>query len=170
MNSHPVTPAWHRYAVALAAALASALLLTAPITAQAAATDSPTDLSSSVATPLPSCPASTLCTFQNANYNTNGGTRWNFPWSSYPHGTWFWIGSGANDHISSFYNHRGWTSYFDKNCPANKPDWANAKYETADSNLAGNYWTDMTTVNDSISAIALGTSTSITDYPSSGSC
>ena len=46
------------------------------------------------------------------------GTRWNFPWSSYPHGVWFWIGSAPNDKISSFYNHRGWISDFAKNCPA----------------------------------------------------
>jgi len=170
MNSHLVTRACHRYAVALAAALASALLLTAPITAQAAATDSPTDLSSSAATALPSCPASTLCTFQNANYNANGGTRWNFPWSSYPHGTWFWIGSAANDKISSLYNHRGWTSYFDKNCPANRPDWDYLKYESANSNLAHASWPSFTTVNDSISAIALGTSTSTNTFPASGSC
>jgi Peptidase inhibitor family I36 len=167
VNSHPLTRTWHRYAVALAAALAPALLLlTTSVTAQAADMGSPASLSSST-TALPSCPSSTLCTFQNANYM---GTRWDFPWSSYPHGTWFWIGSSANDKISSFYNHRGWTSYFARNCPADKVDWASAKYEGANSNLANNYWNDLTTVNDSISAIALGTSTSTDTFPAHGSC
>jgi hypothetical protein len=126
-------------------------------------------LTSSNDTSLPSCPTSTLCTFQNSGY---GGTRWNFPWSSHPHGQWFYTGSAANDQISSLYNHRGWVSDFSKNCPAD----SNAVYILGEghvSNLnngsSSNTWQDGTSVNDSISAIALWTSDTPT-YPAHGSC
>jgi Peptidase inhibitor family I36 len=136
---------------------------------QAADTGGLIALSSSTDTTLPSCPSSTLCTFQNYAY---GGTRWNFPWSSYPHGQWFWIGSGPNDKISSLYNHRGWISDFAKNCPADN----NAVYIGGEGHVynlnngsSSNTWQDNTSVNDSISAIALWTSNT-PSYPPHGSC
>jgi hypothetical protein len=137
--------------------------------AQAADTGSLITLSSSNDTSLPSCPSSTLCTFQNSGY---GGTRWNFPWSSYPHGQWFWIGSAANDQISSFYNHRGWISDFAKGCPAgnNAVDMVGEGHVyNLNNGSSSNTWQDGTSVNDSISAIALWTSNTPT-YPAHGSC
>jgi hypothetical protein len=166
MNAHSRRNRQRRLAVA--AALAPALILTVSAT-QAAATGDLVGLPSSPDVSLPSCPSSTLCTFQNSGY---GGTRWNFPWSSYPHGVWFWIGSAPNDQISSFYNHRGWISDFAKGCPAGN-NAVDTPGEGHVSNLnngsSSNTWQDGSTVNDSISAIALWTSSTPT-YPPHGSC
>jgi hypothetical protein len=117
---------------------------------------------------LPSCPSSTLCAFQNSGY---GGTRWQFAYSSHVHDTWFWIGSGANDQVSSYYNHRAFTSWFDKACPANQDNWFVPGGEAL-SNLAGiNYISDNTPVNDSFSAVALMSSASSSNVlPVHGSC
>ena len=146
---------------------AAAKAVPASATTRAAATAIGPNWSSSVPAALPSCPSATLCTFQNAGY---GGTRWNFSYNSRPHATWFWIGSGANDKISSFYNHRAWTSYFAKNCPADA-QWASTPGGGFVSNLNDGHhdWPNGTSANDSISAIALGTNTGV-HYPAHGSC
>jgi Peptidase inhibitor family I36 len=117
--------------------------------------------------PLPSCPASTLCTFQNYNY---GGTRWDYAYSSHPHNQWFYVGSAANDQITSFYNNREYASDFAENCPADN----NAYYWTGGghvSNLNNEHyhWPDGNNMNDSISAIALSTSNN-PSYPAHGNC
>jgi Peptidase inhibitor family I36 len=156
--------------LAVAVAVVPALLISMSSPAQAA-TINPVGkavvLSSSDIAALPSCPTSTLCTFQNSGY---GGTRWNFAYSSRPHNTWFFVGSAANDQISSFYNHRAWTSYFAKACPAGS-NWAASAGGSAVSNLndGQHTWQDGTNANDSISSIALGTSTGIS-YPNHGGC
>jgi Peptidase inhibitor family I36 len=153
--------------LALAAALAPALILTMSAAGQAATTTAGASWPSSAAVSLPSCPGSTLCTFQNADF---GGTRWNFAYSNRPHATWFWIGSAANDQISSFYNNRAWTSYFAKNCPANDLWEASAGTGFVENLNDGlHFWPDGTNANDSISAIALGTNTGI-HYPNHGTC
>lgn len=145
-------------------AAAAALVMTVPTIASAAPVSeasSPTTAVqqvsgvSSAAVPLPPCGNGTLCTFKDANYR-NGGSRWNFNFNSHPHNLWFYVGTGVNDQISSFYNHRAWTSYFSQNCPATFPVLG-AHRNSAISNLAAisGGW------NDSISAIGLGTNNGI---------
>ncbi len=165
--SHPLSHRNRLRLLAVTAALAPALILTVSGTARAATTADRASWSSSTAVALPSCPTSTLCTFQNSGYT---GTRWNFAYNSEPHATWFWIGSAANDQISSFYNHRAWTSYFAKNCPADS-QWAATLGGGFVSNLNDGHhtWPNGTSANDSISAIALGTNTGVS-YPAHGSC
>ena len=161
----------------ITAVLVAAFMLAAPSVAHGATVNAAAKMAGhtssarlAAAVALPSCPASTFCSFQNANYNANGGTRWNFAYSSYPHGTWFWIGAAANDQISSFYNHRVWTTYAARNCPANKPDWSQAPGYGYNANLSNTVWPSLNIVNDSISALAFGTSTSTNTWPASGSC
>jgi Peptidase inhibitor family I36 len=116
----------------------------------------------------PNCPSSTLCTYQNAQYNQNGGTQWNFPYSSTPHQTWTWVGTQANDKISSLYNNRAWVSYFGKNCPVDSQTYAFVGGEKV-QDLTGWQWPNGSGMNDTTSAIALGTSTS-TQRLYHGSC
>lgn len=166
-RSHPLSHPHRLRRLAVAAALVPALILTVSATTQAATTADGASWSASTAVALPSCPTATLCTFQNYNY---GGTRWNFPYSSYPHAKWFWVGSAANDQITSFYNHRAWTSYFAKNCPADSQwAWTTGGGYVANLNDGHHTWPNGTNANDSISAIGLGTSTGVS-YPAHGSC
>jgi hypothetical protein len=155
-------------ALAVVAPAAATAAPTSSITRPAATTDG-TDWSAAspaAAAALPSCPDSTLCTFQSAGY---GGTRWNFAYSNRPHGTWFFAGSGTNDQISSLYNHREFVSDVSKNCPVNV-DWEGIAGGQAISNLNDGHhaWPDGTNGNDSISGIALGTSTA--DQFPGGNC
>lgn len=118
----------------------------------------------------PNCPSSTLCTYQNKDYNNNGasGTQWNFAYNSTPHLQWVWVGSAANDQISSLHNNRAWISYVNKNCPANNQSVAFAG-GAAPKDLTTWLWPDGSQVNDKISAIAMGTSSS-TQGIAHGSC
>ena len=117
----------------------------------------------------PACPASTLCTYQNSNYDVGGGNFWYYSYSAHSNGAWFYVGNAANDQISSYYNRRGWWSYMAINCPADRtyigftggtknPDMAQAP-------LNGFY-------NDSISAIGFATSASQQSghFPAHGQC
>jgi Peptidase inhibitor family I36 len=146
----------------------TAAVVPAPIVGLSAATQAATiahgaTWSSPRAPNLPSCADGTLCTFQNSNYQ---GTRWDFAYNCYPHDQWFFVCSGANDQISSYYNNRAWVSYTAKNCPADSL-WAvipeNGGYA---SNLNNGHWLwqDDTSMNDSISVIALGINEGV-DYP-----
>jgi Peptidase inhibitor family I36 len=149
----------------IAAALVIPLMLAVPgvAAARTASSTSP----ASPATALPSCPASTFCTFQNVDYE---GTRWNFAYNSYPHNTWFWIGAGANDQISSFYNNRSWATWVAKNCPA---DQYHSFYPGgwAIPDLTSYSWLDGSPVNDSFSALALATNNgNPPPGPAHGSC
>jgi Peptidase inhibitor family I36 len=166
-SSHRKRRRW--LAVAAAAVAVPALTLALSGAAQAASPAGGGIWSSSTAATLPSCASSTLCTFQNANF---GGTRWNFAWSSRPHGEWFWIGQAANDQISSFYNHRAWTSFFAKNCPATDNLWEGSAGSGYVENLndGEHFWPDGTNANDSISAIALGTNNTFFKPAQHGSC
>ena len=151
----------------ITALLVAAFMLAAPSVAHGATVNaaakmasqtSSARLAAAAAAALPSCPASTFCTFQNANYNANGGTRWNFAYSSHPHNTWFWIGAGANDKISSFYNHRAWATWQAKNCPADSTFRTFAFGGGAEPDLTVLQWAaDGSPVNDSLSALALAT-------------
>jgi hypothetical protein len=165
-SSHRKRRRW--LAAAAAAVAIPVLILTVSSAAQAATPAGDGLWSSSTAATLPSCATSTLCTFQNADF---GGTRWDFAYNSRPHAEWFWIGKAANDQISSFYNHRAWTSYFAKNCPADRQAEASAGsgyVENLDDGL--HFWPDGTNANDSISAIALGTTNTTTQNIAHGSC
>lgn len=166
MNAHsrPLSRR-NRLRLAATAVLAPALLLAVPAATQAATAAHGARWPSSSVVALPSCPASTLCTFQNYGY---GGTRWNFAYSSRPHGVWFYVGNAANDQISSFYNNRAWTSYFAKDCPAGS-NWAATAGGGYVYNLndGHHFWQDGSSANDSISAVALGTNTGVS-YPAHG--
>jgi hypothetical protein len=63
-----------------------------------------------------SCPSSAFCMWKDAYF---GGTQWTYSINSYPQNTWFYVGSGANDQASSFYNHRVHSTYINQNYPAN---------------------------------------------------
>jgi len=157
-------------ALAVAALASPALLLATPGAAWAVPGGSGANAvtwSSTAAAAAPSCPGATLCTFRAANY---GGTRWTYAYASRPHGVWFFVGSGANDQISSIYNHRAWTSYFAKNCPADG-NWNVMAGGTLIPNLndGQHHWQDGSNANDSISSVALGTSTAVV-YPAHGQC
>jgi peptidase inhibitor family I36 len=152
----------------VAAALAPVLILTVSSAAQAATPADGGPWSSSTAVTLPSCPSHTLCTFKDADFK---GTRWNFDYNTRPHAEWFWIGNDANDDITSFYNHRAWTSYFAKNCPADsqwQPSAGTGFVENLNDGL--HFWPNGTNANDSISAIGFGTTTSTTQRMAHGSC
>jgi hypothetical protein len=149
--------------LAVAAALmAPALALTVSATSQAA-TSIPTLPSTPGITALPSCPASTLCTFENSGY---GGTRWNFAYSNLPHNTWLFVGPVTNDRISSFYANREFVTYFNRDCPTGG-QVAGFEGHRAVPNLNDEFWLNGHNMNDSISAIALATSTG---FPDSGPC
>jgi hypothetical protein len=45
----------------------------------------------------PACPSSTLCTYQNSNYDAGGGNYWYYSYSSHSNGRWFYVGNAAND-------------------------------------------------------------------------
>ena len=111
------------------------------------------------ATPV-NCPGSTLCTYENANYNNSGasGTQWNFPYNSSPHKVWFYVGDAANDRISSLFNNRAWVSYVNKDCPARTNTYAFAG-GAKPANFGTWSWPDGSGMNDTISALAMGTST-----------
>lgn len=67
------------------------------------------------------CPQYDLCTWQNAGgLEGTGGTQWNFAvTSSRPGNYWWYVGSGANDNISSIKNtHTATDAIFSANCPA----------------------------------------------------
>jgi Peptidase inhibitor family I36 len=97
-----------------------------------------------------SCGLNELCTWQNSNY---GGTQWNFGIGG--EGYWWYVGDGANDQISSIYNHTGgWKAWVDKDCPAGgQYTWIGNGSQAP--NLANNKWPNGTTMNDSISAFGL---------------
>jgi hypothetical protein len=100
-----------------------------------------------------SCPASTVCTWQNSNY---GGTQWNFvATSSHPRGYWWYVGNAANDQISSIVNsHTAYKAWFDKDCPASgQYTWVGTLQKAP--NLANNKWPNGSSMNDSISAWGL---------------
>jgi hypothetical protein len=149
-----------RWLILAAAAAVPALILAMSGAAQAGTTGAAHRASAALHRTPPNCPSSTLCTYQNSNYNNNGasGTQWNFPYNSSPHLVWFYVGGPANDQISSLWNHRAWVSYVAKACPAGTDTYAFAG-GAAVQNFASWSWPDGSGMNDSISAIAMGTST-----------
>ncbi len=168
-SSHRKRRRW--LAVAAAAVAVPALTLALSGAAQAGTLGAAHRTSTAVAAvTTPNCPNATLCAYQNKDYNNNGasGTQWNYPYNSTPHLQWVWIGSSANDQFSSLNNNRAWVSYVNKSCPAGNQThaWAGGAHP---SNLQNWTWPDGTNMNDTISAIALGTSSTIQGI-SSGSC
>jgi len=168
-NSYPRS-LWKRYrSLIVTTALAPTLIASGA--AQAAATGpaaKTVSISPSAALALPSCNAGTLCTFQNSGY---GGTRWDFAYNSRPHNAWFYVGSAANDRISSLYSHRAWTSWLGKDCPVQFGWDYILPGGSSLSNLANDFWDRVGTVsmNASISAVALMSSSGNT-YPNKGGC
>jgi len=156
----------HRIA-ALTAALVPALAFAVSGTAPAATAAQAVSSSPSIA--LPSCPTSTLCTFASNSY---GGTRWNFPYASYPHNVWIYVGSAANDNITSLYNNRTWVSWLDKDCPASQYSYpVQGQQSIANLNNGSWFWDQSNGsigMNDSTSAFALQESTTVA--PGSDSC
>lgn len=96
-----------------------------------------------------SCASGDLCTWQNSG---ESGTQWNYrPNSGQPAGYWWYVGSGANDQISSIHNAYKYRALVAKNCPADAQNTYLTPGGTA-SNLANNKWPNGTGMNDSISA------------------
>lgn len=149
-----------RYRLALAAAVtAPALILATSGVAQAGTTPRATHRPPPLASPQ-NCPGSTLCTYENAGFNNNGteGTQWNFSYSRVPHLVWFYVGGAVNDKISSLYNNRAWVTYVNKDCPAGQDTIAFAGQAEVEDFSSWSWPEDGTGVNDSISALAFGTS------------
>lgn len=155
-----------RYWLVAAAATAPALILA--MTGVAHAGTHAGTHAAATNPPPPNCPDATLCTYQNTHFNMNGGTQWNYPYSRSPHLTWFYVGPNVNDKISSLWNNRAWLSYVAKNCPADDQTLAIAPGEQIET-LVGWTWPDGTSMNDQISAVALGTS-ELTQGLTHGSC
>lgn len=149
-----------RYWLAVAAAV-PVLILAVPGIAQASTP------AAGVLTP-PNCPSATLCTYENVNFNMGGGTQWNFPYGRSPHLVWFFVGPNVNDKISSLWNNRAWISYAAKNCPTDNQIHAFVGGEQVQT-LVGSTWPDGSSINNNISAVALGTSKN-TQGLSHGSC
>jgi hypothetical protein len=102
-----------------------------------------------------------LCTWQNSNFS---GTQWNFrATSSQPSGYWWYVGNAQNDQISSIVNEYGSKAWFDKDCVAGG-NYTWVGYRQTAPNLANNKWPNGTSMNDSISAWAVGS-----NYPAHGS-
>jgi len=151
-----------RRTVRLAAipALAPALGLTlaaAPISTPAA---------NAAAAVIPNCPLYDLCTWQNANY---GGTQWrlNLTGGKQVH-TWYFVGSAANDQISSYYNAYVSYAYIAKNCLADS-QWTYITAGHYNPDVVPNKWPNGTGINDSISAYAIGAKGQGVSFPAHGS-
>jgi hypothetical protein len=101
-----------------------------------------------------SCPKKTLCTWVNAGYE---GTEWNFSSQA----VWTYVGAAANDKISSLITGtqggllKAWIG---KDCPVGSDNTYIGMGESVE-NLASDKWQDETSLNDSVSAIALNSST-----------
>ena len=115
---------------------------------------------------VPSCSLHYLCTWQNAGY---GGTEWRLNLSAgrQTH-TWWFVGSAANDQISSYYNATLAYAYIAKNCLAGS-QWTYITESNYNPNLAPNKWQDGSSINDSISAYAIGATGQGVSFPAHGS-
>ena len=146
-------------AIVLAPAIglaASALPFTAPAAQAASAAEAA----------APSCALHYLCTWQNASY---GGTEWRLSLTSgrETH-TWWTVGSAANDQISSYYNATLAYAYIAKNCLADS-QWTYIIGANYNPNLAPNKWPNGSSINDSISAFAIGVPGQGVSFPAHGS-
>jgi hypothetical protein len=116
-----------------------------------------------------SCPANTLCTWQNSGYT---GTQWNYAGNSgQPRGYWWFVGNAANDQISSVWVNTtsAYRAWFDGYCEAvsDEETWMPAGSKA--TNLANNDWLGSSgryNMNDSITAWAI---TSASGSPAHGS-
>jgi Peptidase inhibitor family I36 len=117
--------------------------------------------------PPPACPSATFCTYQNANYNANGGNWWYYSYNSHSNGLWFYVGNAANDQISSFHNSRAWVTWYDLACPASmNVGWGDIAGGASEPNLGtlgggGN--------NDGISSLGFATNSGV-HWPAHGQC
>jgi hypothetical protein len=95
-----------------------------------------------------------LCTWQNSNYS---GTEWIYPefGSGQGDGYWWYVGSAANDQISSLYNYTLSYAYVAKDCPADS-QWTYLGIADGAPNLANSEWPNLSGMNDSISAWSIG--------------
>ena len=152
-------PRPHR-ALALTTALASAAALAISGAAQAsAATSQPGSPASqaaaaSAAAPdsgISNCPKYSLCLWQNSGYT---GNMWFWSWSMFPHEQDIWVGGSANDQASSLYNDRDDVSEVNKDYPSDLNSVI-VYMGSSNGNLANSKWPDGTSMNDSISSIAL---------------
>jgi hypothetical protein len=116
-----------------------------------------------------SCASGHICTWQNSNYS---GTQWNYAGTSaQPVRYWWYVGSAANDQISSIWvnlstANRAW---FDGYCEAvsDEETWMPAGAKAP--NLANNNWLGSAgryDMNDSITSWAI---TSASGSPAHGS-
>jgi hypothetical protein len=154
MNAH-FRPLFRRMSVRLAA-----FALLAPAVGLGAVAALPSSAAVAV-----SCPLGDLCTWHDSGYM---GTQWNYRLrSNIPAFTWVFVGSAQNDEISSYQNNRTDYSFIAKNCPADSL-WTWLGFAAQNSNLANAKWQNGTTINDSISAIAIGGSGHDNSFPNHG--
>lgn len=154
MNPSPHRNRNRWLAVAIAA---SALILTMSGAAQAGTNGAQR---ASVPASTPGCGSATFCAYQDRNYNLGtDGTQWNYSFNRSPHLLWFFVGPNANDQFSSFNNNRAWVSYVSKNCPADSQTFAFSGGDVVTDLSQGWHWPDGSSMNDSISGLAFGTST-----------
>jgi hypothetical protein len=112
------------------------------------------------------CPSSTLCLYQNKDYNLNGGSQWNFAYSNRPHDTWIYVGDAANDQATSLVNNRTFESSFAENkiqidpgsCADVEGNGGNESFSAGPADLSPVRWSDGSKMNDSISAVMLKSS------------
>ncbi|HKT01248.1 MAG TPA: peptidase inhibitor family I36 protein [Rugosimonospora sp.] len=116
-----------------------------------------------------SCPSGHICAWRDSNYS---GTQWNYAGNSFqPAGYWWYVGSAANDQISSIWvnlpsTQRAW---LDGYCIAvsDEETWMPAGSKAP--NLANNNWLGSVgryDMNDSITSWAI---TSASGSPAHGS-
>jgi len=112
------------------------------------------------------CPSSTLCLFQNHDFNMNGGSQWNFAYSTRPHDSWIYVGDGANDQTTSLLNNRTFDSAFAENkvqifmdsCVDVAGNGGDESQTGQIFDLSISRWSDGSKMNDSISAVLLKSS------------
>ena len=153
-----MNPSAHRNRWLTALIAAAALILTISEAAQAGTNGAHRAFAPAN---TPNCGSATFCAYQDRDFNhgTNG-TQWNYTYDRSPHLLWFFVGPNAQDQFSSLNNSRAWITYLSKNCP---PDThtvtAFSGGEVATDLSQGWQWPDGSGMNDSISGLAFGTST-----------
>jgi hypothetical protein len=153
-----VNPSAHRNRWLTALIAASALILTMSEAAHAGTNGAHR---ASAPADTPNCGSATFCAYQDRDFNhgTNGA-QWNYTYARSPHLAWFYVGNNAQDQFSSLNNSRAWITYASKNCPPDShTTHAWGPGEVATDLSQGYTWPDNSPMNDSISGLAFGTST-----------
>jgi hypothetical protein len=103
------------------------------------------------------CPGHSLCLWQNASYNPNGGGFWFWTFGQVAADRFHYVGDNANDKASALFNNRVWAAGIAGDFPAtHNLNRVGCLLGLASyPNLANNIWNDGSSVNDSISSYEL---------------